>query len=94
MQLEQFASPKLVQAMTSDPGILEAQEREISVLFSDIRGFTGLTARVGAEKAFTMIRNLMNQLTGCILDEEGFIMGYAGDGIAAMWNAPGPTGSC
>ncbi len=88
MQLEQFASPKLVQAMTSDPGILEAQEREISVLFSDIRGFTGLTARVGAEKTFTMIRNLMNQLTGCILDEEGFIMGYAGDGIAAMWNAP------
>lgn len=35
-----------------------------------------------------MIRNLMDQLTGSILDEEGFIIDYAGDGIAAMWNAP------
>jgi adenylate cyclase len=88
MQLEQFASPTLVNAMKHDPSILEAREREITVLFSDIRGFTGLSERVGAEKTFTMISNLMNQLTGCILDEEGFIMGYSGDGIAAMWNAP------
>ena len=88
VQLEQFASPSLVRAMKDDPGILESQSREITVLFSDIRGFTGLSERVGAEKTFTMIRNLMNQLTGCILDEQGFIMGYAGDGIAAMWNAP------
>ena len=86
MQLEQFASPGLVSAMKDDPNILDAREREITVLFSDIRGFTGLTERVGAEKTFQMIRNLMNQLTRCILDEDGFIMGYAGDGIAAMWN--------
>ena len=85
-QLEQFESPKLVQAMKNDSEILEAREREVTVLFSDIRGFTGLTERVGTEKTFKMIRNLMNQLTGCILDEEGFIMGYAGDGISAMWN--------
>ncbi len=88
MQLEQFASPSLVRAMKDDPSILDAREREITVLFSDIRGFTGLTERVGAEKTFVMIRNLMNQLTRCILDENGFIMGYAGDGLAAMWNAP------
>lgn len=85
-QLEQFESPKLVQALKDDSDILEAREREVTVLFSDIRGFTGLTERVGTEKTFAMIRNLMNQLTGCILDEEGFIMGYAGDGISAMWN--------
>lgn len=51
--------------MKDDPSILDAREREIIVLFSDIRGFTGLTERVGAEKTFVMIRNLMNQLTRC-----------------------------
>lgn len=88
MQLEQFASSKLVKAMAEDPAFLDSREREISVLFGDVRGFTGLAQRVGPEKTFSMIRNLMDQLTGCILDEEGFIVDYAGDGIAAMWNAP------
>ena len=87
-QLERFASPELIEAMTQDPDIFEPRQREITVLFADIQGFTGLTERVGAEKTFSMISNVMNQLTGCILDEKGFIMGYLGDGIAAMWNAP------
>lgn len=88
MQLEQFASAKLVSAMSQDPKFLDARERTISVLFGDVRGFTGLAQRVGPEKTFSMIRNLMDQLTGSILDEDGFIIDYAGDGIAAMWNAP------
>lgn len=88
MQLEQFASAKLVSAMSEDPTFLDAHERTITVLFGDVRGFTGLAQRVGPEKTFSMIRNLMDQLTGSIMDEEGFIIDYAGDGIAAMWNAP------
>lgn len=88
MQLEQFASAKLVSAMSEDPTFLDAHEKKVTVLFGDIRGFTGLAQRVGPEKTFSMIRNLMDQLTGSILDEEGFIIDYAGDGIAAMWNAP------
>ena len=88
MQLEQFASAKLVSAMSEDPTFLDAHERQVTVLFGDVRGFTGLAQRVGPEKTFSMIRNLMDQLTGSILDEEGFIIDYAGDGIAAMWNAP------
>ncbi len=88
IQLEQFASAKLVSAMAEDPRFLDSRERNITVVFGGVRGFTELSQRVGPEKTFSMIRNLMDQLTGSILDEEGFIIDYAGDGIAAMWNAP------
>ncbi len=79
--VEQFVTPGLVSAMKDDPNILDAREREITVLFSDIRGLTGLTNGLAPKKTFQMIRNLMNQLTRCILDEDGFI-----DGLRGRWN--------
>ncbi|MEL6898985.1 MAG: adenylate/guanylate cyclase domain-containing protein, partial [Planctomycetota bacterium] len=87
-QLAQFASPDLIGEMEKDPNFLEAREREVTVLFADIQGFMQLSQRVGPAKTFEIIRNLMDGCTGCILDESGFIIDYAGDGIAAMWNAP------
>ncbi|MGB7348065.1 MAG: adenylate/guanylate cyclase domain-containing protein [Pirellulaceae bacterium] len=91
VQLEQFASPQLVQEMQNNPQWLEAQERELSLLFGDIRGFSKLGEHLDANEIYTFVREVMDCMTQVIHDHGGFVFNFAGDGIAAMWNAPGRT---
>lgn len=89
VQLEQFASPALVREMQDNPQWLEAQQRELTMLFGDIRGFSSLGEKLSAQELYSFVRDTMDCLTNVILDHGGFVFNYAGDGIAAMWNAPG-----
>jgi adenylate cyclase len=88
LQLEQFFSPELVAALERDPGLLEGRDQEVTVLFSDLRGFTSLSERLGPQVTCRVMRDLMDQLSECLIAEGGAIVDYAGDGILAMWNAP------
>lgn len=88
IQFEQFFSPELVQELERNPDLLEGRNQEVTILVSDLRGFTALSERLGANKTCTIIRDLMEHLTERIVDNGGVIVDYAGDGILAMWNAP------
>ena len=89
VQLEQFASPQLVREMQSNPQWLEAQQRELTIMFGDIRGFSKLGLRLSADQIYSFVRDVMECMTHVIHDHGGFVFNFAGDGIAAMWNAPG-----
>ncbi len=88
MQFEQFFSPELVRELERDPKLLEGRFEEVTVLFSDLRGFTALAQRLGAEKTCRVVRDMMERLSERIVEHGGVIVDYAGDGILAMWNAP------
>lgn len=88
MQFEQFFSPELVRELERDPKLLEGRTEEVTVLFSDLRGFTALSQRLGPEKMCRLLRDMMERLTERIAEQGGVIVDYAGDGILAMWNAP------
>jgi adenylate cyclase len=88
VQLERFSSPELVRELQRNPGLLEGQDREITVLFSDLRGFSRISERLGAKTTYGLLSDLMDRLTNSILNHGGGIIDYAGDGLAAMWNAP------
>jgi len=88
VQFEQFFSPELVRELERDPKLLEGRSEEVTVLFSDLRGFTVLSQRLGAEKTCRMVRDMMERLSDRIVEHGGVIVDYAGDGILAMWNAP------
>jgi adenylate cyclase len=90
VQFEQFFSPELVRELERQPALLEGRTQEVSILVSDLRGFTGLSERLGAETSFRLVRDLMERLSERIITEGGVIVDYAGDGILAMWNAPVP----
>jgi adenylate cyclase len=90
LQFEQFFSPELVRELEREPALLEGRRQEVTVLVSDLRGFTALTERLGAPTTFRMARDLMERLSERIIDQGGVIVDYAGDGILAMWNAPVP----
>ena len=93
VQLEQFASPALVREMQANPHWLEAQERELTMLFGDIRGFSTLSEQLSAADLYSFVRDTMDCMTNVIMQHGGYVFSYAGDGIAAMWNAPGESTS-
>lgn len=61
-------------------------ELEISVLFSDIRGFTPLAERLGPEATFRLINRYLGLMDPEIHSRGGFINDYLGDGIMALFN--------
>jgi adenylate cyclase len=90
IQFEQFFSPELVRELEQHPDLLEARSQDVTLLFSDLRGFTSLSQRLGAETTCRIVRDMMEHLSAQIVDHGGVIVDYAGDGILAMWNAPTP----
>ncbi len=88
VQLEQFASPEVARALQRDPNLLEPRHREITVVFADVRGFSRFAERLDPATTYRLIRDMMDCFTNCVVEHGGFIIHYAGDGLAAMWNAP------
>jgi adenylate cyclase len=88
VQFEQFFSHALVEALERDPNMLEGRHQEVTILASDLRGFTALSERLEPQVTCRVVRDVMEKLTERIVAQGGVIVDYAGDGILAMWNAP------
>lgn len=90
LQFERFVSPEIAAELESNPHLLESRRQEVTLLASDLRGFTSLSERLPADVTSRVIQDVMNRLTERILEHGGAIVDFAGDGILAMWNAPSP----
>jgi adenylate cyclase len=88
VQLEQFFPGGLARELEKNPRLLEGQEREVTVLFSDIRGFSRVSEKLGPTDTCRLAADVMDRLTARVYDSEGVVVHYAGDGLMAMWNAP------
>jgi adenylate cyclase len=88
IQFEQFFSTELARELDRDPSLLEGREREITILFSDIRGFSRVSERLSPSETCQFAGDVMERLTVHVLEHRGVVVGYSGDGMLAMWNAP------
>jgi adenylate cyclase len=88
VQLEQFFPGDLAREMEQNPHVLDGQEREVTVLFSDIRGFSHMAERLGPMDTFRLAGEVMDRLTTRVQETGGVVVHYAGDGLMALWNAP------
>jgi adenylate cyclase len=88
VQLEQFFPGDLAREMEQNPHVLDGQEREVTVLFSDIRGFSRMAERLGPLDTFRLAADVMDRLTARVQEAGGVVVHYAGDGLMALWNAP------
>ena len=88
VQFEQFFSRELSEELGRNPTLLEGREREVSVLFTDIRGFSRLAQKLGARQYYRMAQDILSQLTQRVQETRGVVVDYTGDGLLAMWNAP------
>ena len=88
VQFEQFFSSALARQLQADPTLLDGRDCEITVLFSDIRGFSGLSERLAPAETCRLVGDIMERLTARIVEHGGVVVDYIGDGLLAMWNAP------
>jgi adenylate cyclase len=73
----------------ADPEKLNrGEKREMTVLFSDIRGFTSLSEHMAPEKLMTFMNEYLTPMTKIVFDEKGTLDKYIGDAVMAFWNAP------
>jgi len=69
-------------------GRLKSERINITVMFSDLVGFTALTESLQPEALFARINEYMQTMTGAIIEHEGMVEKYLGDGIMALFGAP------
>jgi len=88
----QYLSPALVEQLAQSPErlVLGGEERELTIMFSDVRGFTTISESFKSDpQGLTALMNrFLTPLTNTILARKGYINKYMGDAIMAFWNAP------
>jgi adenylate cyclase len=85
-----YLAPALVERLAKDPSKLElgGEARDVSVLFADVRDFTGRSEGLSAVEVVQFLNRILTPLTQSVLVEAGTIDKYFGDGLMAFWNAP------
>ena len=87
-----YLSPALVEqlALSPEPLRLGGEERRLTIMFSDVRGFTAIAEFFKDDPAglTALMNRFLTPLTHAILDRQGTIDKYMGDAIMAFWNAP------
>jgi adenylate cyclase len=92
-RLTRFLSPKVSDLIVSSDAeeALKARRAEITVVYVDLRGFTGFTESAEPEEVMSVLRQYHGELGKLIMAHDGTIEHFAGDGMMIMFNAPLPV---
>jgi adenylate cyclase len=87
---DRYISPEMVERIAADPSQLElgGEERDMSVLFADIRGFSRMSEKLTPRQVIAFLTDFLTPVSQVVLDHKGTIDKYIGDAILAFWNAP------
>ncbi|MEO5927610.1 MAG: adenylate/guanylate cyclase domain-containing protein [Patescibacteria group bacterium] len=85
-----YVSASVVQSILKDPSKLKlgGEKRRMSVLFSDVRGFTSISERLTPEDLVDVMNTYLTRMTDIVFENDGVLDKYIGDAVMAFWNAP------
>jgi class 3 adenylate cyclase len=83
-----FVPEAVAKTMIADRGVLDPVEREATVLFIDIAGFTTLTESKGARATVEILNTYFDAATEIVSRHHGVVTAFVGDGILAVFNVP------
>jgi adenylate cyclase len=91
----QYVSPVIVDRISRDPKQLKlgGELREVTLMFSDIRGFTKISEALDPQALTQLMNSFLTPMTKIIQGHDGTIDKYIGDCIMAFWNAPIAVGN-
>ncbi len=88
VQFEQFFTPELANQLTVEPDLLKGRDVEVTILFSDICGFSRIADQLGPASTLEWVSDVMGALSDCVIEQGGVLVDYIGDELMAMWGAP------
>ncbi|MCI5124110.1 MAG: hypothetical protein D3925_06435 [Candidatus Electrothrix sp. AR5] len=85
-----YLSPVVVKELLKkqDDLVLDGEERELSILFSDIRRFTSMAEKMSPDNLCAFLNEYFTPMTEAIMKRRGTVDKFIGDAIMAFWNAP------
>lgn len=89
-QFGEYIPPELVDELAANPAAasMEGEKRNMTVLFSDVRGFTTISEKLDSKELSALMNQFLTPLTTVIQQHRGTIDKYMGDAIMAFWGAP------
>ncbi len=84
----QYLSPEVIRRLLVNPSLVEPRKTEITVMFSDIRGFTTISEKLDAQELALFLNDYLSDMTKIVFDNRGTLDKYIGDAVMAFWGAP------
>ncbi len=83
-----FVSRDVAEAVLNGDVLLEGDQREVSILFQDIRDFTALSERISPERLVRTLNQFFTEMVAAVEAEGGVVKQFTGDGVMALFGAP------
>ncbi|HEV2194101.1 MAG TPA: adenylate/guanylate cyclase domain-containing protein [Candidatus Acidoferrum sp.] len=84
----QYLSPEVIRRLLVNPQLVEPKKTAITVMFSDIRGFTSISEKLDAQELALFLNQYLSDMTSLVFDNHGTLDKYIGDAVMAFWGAP------
>jgi len=84
----QYLSPEVIRRLLVNPQLVEPRKTEITVMFSDIRGFTTISEKLDAQELAVFLNGYLSDMTRIVFSTRGTLDKYIGDAVMAFWGAP------
>jgi adenylate cyclase len=84
----QYLSPEVIRRLLVNPRLVDPKKTDITVMFSDIRGFTTISEKLDAQDLALFLNQYLSDMTGLVFEHQGTLDKYIGDAVMAFWGAP------
>lgn len=90
MAFGHYISPVFMEELTKNPDKLKlgGEVRDLTVMFTDVRGFTSISERLSPEALIQLMNDFLTPMSDLVMQRRGTIDKYMGDAMMAFWNAP------
>lgn len=85
---QQYLSPEVVRRLLKSPDSVKPRKIEVSIMFTDVRGFTSLSEDLDAQEVAHLLNHYLSEMTRIVFRNQGTLDKYMGDGLMAFWGAP------